>query len=236
MSRYSASLSKYMPKQAAPIISQWIDDYSCQFRVSRRRTSKLGDYRAPYGKHGHRISVNGDLNPYACLSTTVHEFAHLKTWNTYGNRVKPHGTEWKTNFQRLIQPFLHTSIFPDDILTALTTYMTNPAAASCTDVELFKRLSAYDTASGNDYSIAQLPYDAVFATHNGRIFQKKEQLRKRYRCVELKTQRIYLFQPIAQVQPLNVPLARHNTGEPTPGPDAPAQKKRGWKDKLKTIL
>ena len=236
MSRYSASLSKYMPEQAAPVISQWIDTYACQFRVSRRRTSKLGDYRAPYGQYGHRISVNGDLNPYAFLITTVHEFAHLKTWNTHRNRVKPHGTEWKANFKLLMQPFLHTGIFPDDILTALTTYMANPAAANCTDVELFNRLNAYDTANSNGYSIAQLPYDAFFAIHNGRVFQKKEQLRKRYRCIELKTKRIYLFQPIAQVQPLKVPLAEHRTEVPAPEPDAPTQKKRGWKDKLKTIL
>ena len=232
MSDYQTVLSKYMPQQAAPIISQWIGTYACQFRVSRRRTSKLGDYRPPYGPYGHRISVNGDLNPYAFLVTTVHEFAHLKTWNMYRNRVKPHGNEWKANFKLLMQPFLLPAVFPADVLAALTAYMENPAATSCTDVQLFKRLSAYDAGADQRTTVAQLPYDAIFAIHSGRIFQKKECLRKRYRCIELKTSRVYLFQPIAEVELL--PALDHDLKKLKPAPHT--QKKLRWKDKLKTIL
>ena len=38
---------------------------------------------------------------------------------------------------------------------------------------------------------------------NGRTFRKLERIRKRYRCIEIKTGLIYLFSPIAEVQLLN---------------------------------
>ena len=33
--------------------------------------------RYPYGKHGYRKPINGDLNQYAFLITFIHEMAHL---------------------------------------------------------------------------------------------------------------------------------------------------------------
>ncbi len=202
MPDYSSALSKYLPPMAAPVISQWINDNACRFRVSRNRVSKFGDYRPPYGKHGHRISVNQNLNPYAFLITTVHEFAHLKTWNTHRNLVKPHGPEWKANFRLLMQPFLQAAVFPADILTALTAYMDNPAASSCADEHLFRRLREHDDPDNRFQTLDQLPDNALFSIQGGRVFQKKERLRKRYRCIEVKTLRAYLFQPIAEVRML----------------------------------
>lgn len=199
MPDYSARLVQYMPPEAATVISQWINDSGCHFRISRDRTSKFGDYRPPYGRHGHRISVNQGLNPYAFLITTVHEFAHLKTWHEHQNRVKPHGHEWKANFKQLMYPFIDARLFPDDIHKALVYYMENPAASSCTDLTLFRKLKEYDTPKGGTKTIDQLPEDALFVIKNGRVFQKKERLRKRYRCVEVKTQRVYLFNPVAEV-------------------------------------
>ena len=86
-----AVLAQYMPPAAAPVISRWIDYFQCEFKVSRSRDTKYGDYRHPYQGKGHRISVNYNLNPYAFLVTTVHEFAHLLTWNEHQRKAKPHG-------------------------------------------------------------------------------------------------------------------------------------------------
>ena len=74
-------LERYLPADAAPLIGRWIDYFKCEFKISRNRNSKFGDYRPPHDGKGHRISVNFDLNPYAFLVITVHEFAHLHTWN-----------------------------------------------------------------------------------------------------------------------------------------------------------
>lgn len=200
MTDFSIQLSKYMPQEAAPIISQWINDTHCQFKVTRSRSSKLGDYRAPHQGKPHRISVNHDLNPYAFLITTVHEFAHLKTFQTHQHKVKPHGLEWKTNFKNLMDPFLKLQIFPADVIKALNLYMSNPAASSCTDINLFRTLKNYDQIKSELLHIEDIPYNSVFHYTNGRQFRKGKKLRKRYECIELTSEKKYLFHPLAEVR------------------------------------
>ena len=202
MPDFSKQLSKYIPAEAAPIISQWINDTACRFKVTKSRASKLGDYRAPFRGSPHQITVNHDLNPYAFLMTTVHEFAHLKTYQDFKNLVKPHGEEWKNNFKSLIQPFLKLNIFPADIVIAINNYMNNPAASSCTDLNLYRVLKKYDTKISEETHVEELPEQAVFQLKNGRTFQKMEKLRKRYKCLEISTQKIYLFHPVAEVIPV----------------------------------
>lgn len=199
MQDYSVQLSKYMPEAAAPIISKWINETSCSFRISRSRSSKLGDYTAPFQGKGHRISINHNLNRFAFLVTTVHEFAHLKTYVKFKNTVKPHGNEWKQAFQELMNPFFDLGVFPADVRHAIKQYLNNPAASSCTDLNLHRTLKNYDKQSENVKTVEEIDINTYFSLKNGRVFQKKEKIRKRYRCVELKTKRVYLFSPIAEV-------------------------------------
>jgi SprT protein len=192
-----------MPPEAAPIIAKWIDYFHCEFKISKNRATKLGDYRHPFKGAGHRISVNHNLNAYAFLVTTVHEFAHLLTWNEYKNKVKPHGQEWKHNFKRMMSPFLEQNLFPADIQQAITTYLTNPAASSCTDLGLSRTLRAYDVAQENYVRLEELNHGVLFAIKDGRRFKKGEQLRKRYRCTSIDNGHIYLFNPLAEVEVLS---------------------------------
>ena len=193
-------LEKYVPQGAAPLVSHWIDYFKCEFKISRSRNSKFGDYRPPFGGKGHRISVNYNLNPYAFLVTTVHEFAHLHTWNQHKHLIKPHGAEWKSNFKRMMQPFFEKQVFPPDITAAITAYLNNPAASSCSDLNLYRSLRKYDVAQANATTVEKLPLKAVFKLKDGRVFRKEEQLRKRFRCIEVSTKRIYLFSPVAEVE------------------------------------
>ena len=188
-----------MPPEAAPLIAKWIDYFQCEFKIAKTRSTKLGDYRHPFRDKGHRISVNFNLNHYAFLVTTVHEFAHLLTWNDFKNKVKPHGTEWKRNFQRMMVPFFDMNIFPDDIHKAIDNYMSNPAASSCSDLHLSRALKKYDAATTGVLHIEQLPANANFKIKDGRRFIKGERIRKRYRCVCLDDKRVYLFNPLAEV-------------------------------------
>ncbi len=191
-------LSQYMPLAAAPIIAKWIDYFQCEFKISKGRATKLGDYRHPYKASGHKISVNNNLNAYAFLVTTVHEFAHLLTWNDHKNKVKPHGNEWKHNFKRMMVPFLEKEIFPEDVKKAIVNYLNNPSAASCTDLKLSRALKKYDVLA--DVSrLEELPLHAIFSIKDGRQFKKGEKLRKRYRCQCLDNGNIYLFNPLAEV-------------------------------------
>jgi SprT protein len=193
-------LAKYMPPEAAPLIGRWIDYFKCEFKISRSRDSKFGDYRPPFDGKGHRISVNFNLNPYAFLVTTVHEFAHLHTWNEHKHKAKPHGTEWKSNFKRMMQPFFDKDVFPPDIKNAITKYLNNPAASSCSDLNLYRSLRKYDEHKEDIHSVEKIPFKALFKLKDGRVFRKEEKLRKRYKCVEIATKRIYLFSPVAEVE------------------------------------
>lgn len=193
------ALEKYVPKQAAAVIAKWIHQAPCLFKISRSRSSKFGDYRSPYRDKGHRISVNHNLNPYAFLITTVHEFAHLKTWNEYRAKVRPHGIEWKRNFKQLMQPFFELNLFPEDVRDAVTSYLSNPGASSCSDLTLFRTLQRYDLPKNGHQKVEELPIGAAFVLPNGRAFKKGEKIRTRFRCTELATGKIYLFSPVAEV-------------------------------------
>lgn len=191
-------LAKYMPPTAAPIIAKWIDYFQCEFKISKNRSTKLGDYRHPFKGKGHKISVNNDLNPYAFLVTTVHEFAHLLTWNDHKNRAKPHGEEWKTNFKRMMKPFFDLRVFPQDIHHTISNYLDNPAASSCTDLTLARALKVYD-AQADTQRVEELPLHAHFVIKDGRKFKRGDRIRKRYRCLCLDNGNTYLFNPLAEV-------------------------------------
>ena len=193
-------LSKYLPVEAAPLVGKWIDFYQCDFKISKNRSTKLGDYRPPQRGEGHKISVNHNLNPYAFLVTTVHEFAHLVTWKELKHLAKPHGQEWKDNFKRMMNPFFDLVIFPMDLKKAIVAYLQNPAASSCSDLNLYKALSNYDQKDPSLITVEKIEAQEIFMMKNGREFKKMDKIRKRYRCVELKTGLIYLFSPIAEVR------------------------------------
>lgn len=191
-------LAQYMPADAAPVIAKWIDYFQCEFKISKNRSTKLGDYRHPFRENGHKISVNNDLNPYAFLVTTVHEFAHLLTWNEHKNKVKPHGAEWKANFKRMMKPFFDLKVFPPEVSDSIAAYLNNPAASSCTDLSLARTLKKYDQKEATVH-VEQLPMNAIFTLKDGRRFQKGEKIRKRYRCTCLDNGKVYLFNPLAEI-------------------------------------
>jgi len=193
-------LETYLPADAAPLIGRWIDYFKYEFKISRNRNSKFGDYRPPHDGKGHRISVNYDLNPYAFLVTTVHEFAHLHTWNQHSHKAKPHGAEWKNNFKKMMQPFFEKEIFPPDVRHAITSYLDNPAASSCSDLSLYRSLRKYDRPKESHTTVEKLPVKALFKLKDGRVFRKEEKLRKRYKCIEVHSRRVYLFSAVAEVE------------------------------------
>lgn len=191
-------LRKYLPEKAAPLVATWIDHLQVELKINRPRESVLGDYRHPHGQNGHRISINNDLNPYAFLITLVHEFAHLIAWNKFRNQVRPHGNEWKQEFKRLMQPFFDRDIFPEKIKRAVITYLRNPGASSCTDVNLLRVLKEYDVVQHTVF-VSAIPHGGFFSLKNGRKFQKLQLIRKRYHCKEIPSGKIYLFSPVVEV-------------------------------------
>ena len=195
----SEILRKYLPEGAVPLLAEWIVKYDFKLKITRERSTRLGDYTSPQNGTNHTITINHNLNRFAFLITLVHEVAHLVTYNDHRNRVNPHGAEWKQNFRVLMQPFLTTDIFPLEVFAALRKYLANPAAASCTDLQLLRTLKLHDEDNGSIF-LEHLPHNAVFLYNGSRIFQKGERIRKRYKCKEISTGAIYLFNPLAEVE------------------------------------
>src|ERR1044071_1829719 len=95
-------LQQFLPPNTYDAVLQYLQFYKVHLTVARERKSILGDYRHRTHHANHRISVNGNLNPYSFLVTLLHELAHLLTFEQYGNRIPPHGREWKSIFAKLL--------------------------------------------------------------------------------------------------------------------------------------
>ena len=195
-----SQLQKFLPPNTYEPVLQYLQFYRVHLTVAKERKTILGDYRHRSGGHSHRISVNGNLNQYAFLITLLHELAHLLTFEKWANKVSAHGKEWKAVFGQLLAQFIEHDIFPDDIKKALLQSLHNPAASSCADETLLRTLKAYDEKNGALHFVESLPEGALFKTHDGRIFKKGERLRKRFRCLEVATKRMYLFSPVYEVE------------------------------------
>ena len=199
MSRKEAPLNElqhFLPQHTLEPIVAYLQFYHVHLTVARERKSILGDYRHRTSGKNHRISVNGNLNAYAFLITLLHELAHLLTFEKYGNKVASHGREWKQVFGQLLAQFIEKQVFPKDIEAALLQSLHNPAASSCADELLLRTLKKYDQRKTALVFVEEIAEGALFATHDGRVFKKGQKLRKRYRCEEVKTKRIYLFSPV----------------------------------------
>ena len=200
MKNYRAILEKYLPAASVPLILEWLSGSNVQLHITRSRTSKLGDYRSPYGVTYHKISVNHDLNRYQFLLTLVHELAHLRTFEEYKHRVRPHGKEWKAKFRELMQPFLDETVFPADLLGPVRNYLKNPSSSS-SNTGLLTAMRRYDGA--RDYlTLEDIPMESLFRIHNGVVFKKLEKLRKRYKCIRMDNRRVYVVSPMMKVVPV----------------------------------
>lgn len=203
MSRNEAplgSLSDFLPPGAYDQVAPFLLHYKVHLTITRSRASVLGDYRNAHLTKAHRISVNGNLNPYAFLVTLLHELAHLITFVRFGHRVASHGKEWKAEFAALLKHFLQSSFFPEDVATQLRSSLRNPSASSCSDDALMRVLRNYDQKKEGMFLVEDLSPGDLFVIRGGRIFRRQEKVRKRIKAEEVGTGRIYLFSPVYEVR------------------------------------
>lgn len=193
-------LQDYLPEGSFEAVLHYLHIHKVHLTVTRQRQTVLGDYRHAHGSHTHRISVNGNLNKYSFLITLLHELAHLFTYENFGNRVQAHGLEWKNEFSKILAQFLLKKVFPPDIEKALLRTLQNPAASSCGDEKLLRVLHQYDPKKEGVHLVEQLPEGSLFKINGGRIFKKGEKVRKRFKCVEVKTGKLYLFSAVYEVE------------------------------------
>ena len=108
----------------------------------------------------------------------------------------------------LLDQFLKNKIFPETIERELLQSLKNPAASSCAEDGLIRVLRKFDSkespvrtgTGGHHRLVEEIPFNTLFKTYDGRVFQRGEKLRKRYKCKEVKTGREYLFSPVYEVE------------------------------------
>ncbi len=193
------SLKRYLPASTENLIARWIVRNEVHFKVTQPRNSKFGDYRHPYRGEGHMITINGNLNPWAFLITTIHEFAHLLAWIKFRDKISPHGKEWKEQYKILLTPLIEKGIFPADLEHAVKSYIHNPSASSCVDDKLMVALKKYN--------LIKLPFlkEITLGTRfkfNDRIYIKGEKQRTRFHCIADVTSQVYLISGLAEVEPI----------------------------------
>lgn len=194
---YKRVLSKYVPAPSVDPLFNLIYQKHIRLTIKNGRKTKLGDYRPPGRQSFHRISVNKNLNPYAFLITLIHEMAHLEVWKKYGSKVRPHGSEWKNAFKELMNPFLRSEVFPENLAPLVVNHLQKGYASTTSDLSLTRALLNYDSKPA--MLIQDIPETTLFSLDDGRTFRKKHRLRKRYVCYCLDNQKTYLFSPTARV-------------------------------------
>lgn len=193
-------LKKYLPPSTEEAVAGWIIKHRVAFRITMPRSSRYGDYMSPHKGKSHKITINGDLNPYAFFITVVHEFAHLETYEKHRDFVKPHGEEWKREFRMLMNPFLNEYVFPAALLNALIHHMSDPDASSCYDHDLTRHLKKHDR--NPSLLLEDLPSDTEFIL-NGTKYIKGVKMRTRYKCRQSGTLKYFMIGKTAEVHLVN---------------------------------
>ena len=136
-----APLIPFLPNNCSDLVAEILEKHTIKIKIVNKRTSKHGDFkRLPNGSF--IITINNSLNQYQFLLTLIHEIAHFVTHKSFP-KAKPHGIEWKRNFQHLMLPFVQPSIYPSTVLPLLANYLRNPKAATGADVNLAYALKQF---------------------------------------------------------------------------------------------
>ena len=191
-----ALLSPFFHDSIIIYIEGLIALHKVEFILSKPRKTKLGDYRAMPQKNRFIITVNNDLNPVQFLVTALHEIAHHVTFTKYKNFVKPHGVEWKQEYQRIFMPLILNENIESTLKKMFAAHIQNPKATSYSDVHLNNYLiSTFNTSVKR---VADAPMNKPFLLGR-RTFIKEKKLRTRYLCVDLSNNKKYLIHGLTEV-------------------------------------
>lgn len=197
------ALHSFLPHDSYNEVEQYLQQYKVHLTITRERQSILGNYRNKIHNKNHRISINGNLNKYSFLITLLHELAHLFANEKYGPTIQPHGRQWKDEYSKILGEFIPKKIFPAEVEQLLLQSLKNPAATTCAEPDLIRALKKYDVKKEGCFFVEELPEACLFKVKSGTVFKKGARVRKRFKCVELSTNKIYLFSPVYEVVMVN---------------------------------
>jgi len=194
------ALNSFLPEGSFEGVAWYLQHYKVHLTITRERQSILGNYRNKVVDKNHRISINGNLNKYSFLITLLHELAHLLAHEKYGHRILAHGKQWKEEYGKILAEFIPKKVFPVEIEKLLMKSLQNPAATTCAEPHLTRALKLFDAKKEHHFLVEELPEGSLFKIKKGGIFKKGERIRKRFKCVEVVTKKVYLFSPVYEVE------------------------------------
>lgn len=197
-------LAPLLPPGTLDYVTRLLDREDLLLRLARPRRSILGDHRPPGRRVGvHRISLNADLNPYALLTTLVHEVAHVDAWDRRGRRLtRPHGHEWQRAYAERLEPLVTTTVLPHDVRQALVKSLSRSRASTCSDRDLLLALSRHDRDAGGLVFVETLAVGTLFRVNDGAVFLAGPMLRTRRRCFGWPNGQEYRVHGLARVTPV----------------------------------
>ena len=195
-----SALNNFLPAGSYDGVAQYLHQYKVHLTISKERQTILGNYRNSVFDKNHRISINGNLNKYSFLITLLHELAHLLAYERYGHRIQAHGKEWKNEYGKILSEFLPEKIFPSEIEKLLLQSLKNPAATTCSEPHLTRALKNYDVKKEMHFFVEEVKEGSLFKIKTGAVFKKGERVRKRFKCTDMATKKVYLFSPVYEVE------------------------------------
>ena len=198
-------LNQHVPAAAVEYCFGLWKESPFELKITRSRNTKVGDFTSKGSKHHPRITLNNDLNQFLFLQTYIHEVAHLRVYLRLGNKVDPHGEEWKSTFTDLMIPVMWEDVFPENVLHELRRHMISPKASSFADPRLIEAFRKHDKNASAIVVLSQLPEGSIFLFH-GRYFRKGKLRRTRILCQEMKSKRNYLVPADAVVSNVQLSL------------------------------
>ena len=182
--------NRYLPPLTVNYCYSLWTSHKFKFIVSPKRATKLGDYRYDGSSGHHTVTVNGNLNPLSFLTTYIHEVAHLVTFKKYGNKVLPHGKEWKDEFKNLFLPLLNEAFLPAEAIKKLKAFLSNPRASSCSEHGLFEEETQIQLNRGEAF-LKDMSIGSSFVLKK-RSFRLLEYRRTRALCLDIQNGKKYL--------------------------------------------
>ena len=193
-----ANLQKYLPENTLPFLKTWFGEHYIHIKITKARNSKLGDYRKMPDK-SHQITINSTLQPQLFFFVLTHELAHLLAFENFGNRISPHGSEWKNTFRTMLLESI--SIYSEDLKPIILKFSKAPKANFMSSPDLVKYFHIENYEDETSY-IEDLETDTHF------IYRKETYIiegkrKKNYICLNLDNGKRYIFKPLARVEKLS---------------------------------
>ena len=192
------NLEKYLPENTLPFLKTWFGEHYIHIKITKARNSKLGDYRKMPDK-SHQITINSTLQPQLFFFVLTHELAHLLAFENFGNRISPHGSEWKNTFRTMLLESI--SIYSEDLKPIILKFSKSPKANFMSSPDLVKYFHIENYEDETSYIEDLETEDRFIYRKQTYIIEGKR--KKNYICLNLDNGKRYIFKPLARVEKLS---------------------------------